>query len=64
MSMEECVLFQEHCDPIEDYPGGATENSHKIDAVMGNIGKHVNVLVSIKWVEDTKYINVKSISFV
>ena len=47
-----------------DYPGGDSEKSKQIDALMGNIGKVYSVKLIVKFEGERKFVNVMEVKIV
>ena len=63
-TMKEFAQFRFDCNDDVDRPGGESDKSRQIDAMMNNIGKYVSVKLIVKYDGERYFWNVKEIEFV
>ena len=64
LTKDNLSIFRRSCDDNVDYPGGDSEKSKQINALMGNIGKVVSVKLIVKFEGERKFVNVMEVKIV
>ena len=64
LTIKEFAQFRLDCNNDVDRPGGKSDKSRQIDAMMNNIGKYASVKLIVKYDGERYFWNFKELEFV